>query len=122
MATSSSASRSYTRDIAYIAVFAALIVALGFFSIPLAAGVPIVLQNIAFWPDSSWGHAAVHLLLPCSSCWVLLGFRYFLAGVQSFLPLVDQRWDTSWDICYLRLLPASLRGRLLANNPDSSLD
>ena len=47
MATSSSASRSYTRDIAYIAVFAALIVALGFFSIPLAAGVPIVLQNIA---------------------------------------------------------------------------
>ena len=40
MTTSSSASRSYTRDIAYIAVFAALIIA-------LAAGIPIVLQNIA---------------------------------------------------------------------------
>ena len=47
MTTSSSASRSYTRDIAYIAVFAALIIALGFFSIPLAPGIPIVLQNIA---------------------------------------------------------------------------
>ena len=40
MTTSSSASRSSTRDIAYI-------IALGFFSIPLAAGIPIVLQNIA---------------------------------------------------------------------------
>ena len=39
---------SAATDIAYIAVFAALISVLGFFSIPIgAAGVPIVLQNAA---------------------------------------------------------------------------
>lgn len=44
----SSASRSTTMDLAYIAVFAALIIVLGFLSIPVGgAGVPIVLQNAA---------------------------------------------------------------------------
>lgn len=39
---------STSRDIAYIAVFAALIIALAFVSIPVgAAGIPIVLQNAA---------------------------------------------------------------------------
>lgn len=40
--------RSSTADLAYIAVFAALIIALAFVSVPVgAAGVPIVLQNAA---------------------------------------------------------------------------
>ncbi len=42
------ASRSAVQDLAYIAVFAALIIVLAFVSIPVgAAGVPIVLQNAA---------------------------------------------------------------------------
>lgn len=41
-------SRRTTADLAYVAVFAALIIALAFVAIPLgAAGVPIVLQNAA---------------------------------------------------------------------------
>lgn len=41
-------SRSAVQDLAYIAVFAALIIVLAFVSIPVgAAGVPIVLQNAA---------------------------------------------------------------------------
>ncbi|AZA13787.1 biotin transporter BioY [Corynebacterium choanae] len=40
-------SKTIVKDIAYSAVFAALIVALAFFSIPTAASVPIVLQNAA---------------------------------------------------------------------------
>lgn len=40
-------STKLTHDIAYIAVFAALIIALAFFAIPAAAGIPIVLQNAA---------------------------------------------------------------------------
>lgn len=44
----SKSSRSTATDIAYIAVFAAIIIVLGFVAIPVgAAGVPIVLQNAA---------------------------------------------------------------------------
>lgn len=44
--TASRSSRSAVLDLAYIAVFAALIIVLAFVSIPVgAAGVPIVLQN-----------------------------------------------------------------------------
>ena len=46
MTTNSPAARALTQDIAYIAVFAALIIATAFFSIGTASGVPIVLQNI----------------------------------------------------------------------------
>lgn len=46
--TTSRTSRSTVQDLAYVAVFAALIIVLAFVSIPIgAAGVPIVLQNAA---------------------------------------------------------------------------
>ena len=46
--TASRTSRSSIQDLAYIAVFAALIIVLAFVSIPVgAAGVPVVLQNAA---------------------------------------------------------------------------
>jgi biotin transport system substrate-specific component len=46
--TTTRASRSTVQDLAYVAVFAALIIVLAFVAIPLgAAGVPIVLQNAA---------------------------------------------------------------------------
>ncbi|QGU04837.1 biotin transporter BioY [Corynebacterium comes] len=48
MTTTSRTSRTSVQDLAYIAVFAALIIVLAFVSIPIgAAGVPIVLQNAA---------------------------------------------------------------------------
>ncbi|WP_257158391.1 biotin transporter BioY [Corynebacterium cystitidis] len=48
VANGSPSSRSAAMDIAYIAVFAALIIVLAFVSIPVgAAGIPIVLQNAA---------------------------------------------------------------------------
>ncbi|MDO5669525.1 MAG: biotin transporter BioY [Corynebacterium sp.] len=47
-ATAARTSRTGVQDLAYIAVFAALIIVLAFVSIPVgAAGVPIVLQNAA---------------------------------------------------------------------------
>ncbi|HZK31704.1 MAG TPA: biotin transporter BioY [Corynebacterium sp.] len=47
-APSNTGSRRTAADLAYVAVFAALIVALAFISIPVgAAGIPIVLQNAA---------------------------------------------------------------------------
>lgn len=46
--TASRTSRSAVQDLAYVAVFAALIIVLAFVSIPVgAAGVPVVLQNAA---------------------------------------------------------------------------
>ncbi len=47
-ASSSGTARSRTADLAYVAVFAALIIVLGFVAVPVGvAGVPILLQNTA---------------------------------------------------------------------------
>ncbi|MFV8380360.1 biotin transporter BioY [Corynebacterium hindlerae] len=73
------------RDVAYVAVFAALIIVFAFFTIPGAAGVPIVLQNaiviltgLVLGPKRGTAAAVLFLLLG------LLGFPV-LAGGRSLL-------------------------------------
>ncbi|MEJ5927071.1 biotin transporter BioY [Corynebacterium sp. H128] len=74
------------RDLAYIAVFAALIIVFAFVSIPGAAGVPIVLQNaiiiltgLVLGPKRGVATALLFLLLG------LIGLPV-LAGGRSLLP------------------------------------
>ncbi|WJZ02914.1 biotin transporter BioY [Corynebacterium freiburgense] len=80
---------SFTRDLAYIAVFAALIIVLGFVSIPTPINVPIVLQNgaviiaaIILGPRRGLLAVLLFLLIAALGLPVLSGGRSLLVALQ----------------------------------------
>lgn len=81
---------SSMRDLAYIAVFTALIIVLGFISIPTPISVPIVLQNgaiiitgIILGPRRGFLAVALFLLIALLGAPVLAGGRSLIVALQS---------------------------------------